>query len=343
MFDVLREAAVPCIGLCMGELGLISRVLGRKFGTMLTYAPADRAKETAPGQVLLDDMIGLYNYRSITSDTAVYGVIGNPVAHSISPHVHNAAFRALGINSVYVPFKVEGDVRNFIEACRGIPVTGYSITVPHKQDAMGALDEADSLCRKIGAVNTVVNHKGRLVGSNTDWTAAIEAIETALVGETLAGRRVALIGAGGTARAITFGLRTKGALTCIFNRTPERARDLAADAGCKWRPLEEIESAEADIIVNSTSVGMYPNVDETPVPASVFRREMIVFDAVYNPAETRLLREAKEAGCLTVSGLDMFVNQAAQQFKTWTEMNPPRELMETVVREQLISLEDSWP
>jgi len=340
MFDVLREAAVPCIGLCMGELGLISRVLGRKFGTMLTYAPMDRAKETAPGQVLLDDMIGLYNYRSITSDTAVYGVIGNPVAHSVSPHVHNAAFRALGINAVYVPFKVEGDVRNFIEASRGIPVKGYSITVPHKQDAMAALDEVDSLCRKIGAVNTVVNHKGRLVGSNTDWTAAIEAIETALIGETLAGRRVALIGAGGTARAIAFGLRAKGALTCIFNRTPERARDLAADAECKWRPLDEIESAEADIIINSTSVGMHPNVDETPVPASVFRRKMIVFDAVYNPAETRFLREAKEAGCLTVCGMDMFVNQAAQQFKTWTEMNPPRELMEAIVREQLVSLED---
>ncbi len=335
MFEVLRHASVPCIGLCMGEAGMISRILGRKLGTMLTYAPLDPAKPTAPGQVSLDDMVGLYNYRSINSDTQVYGVIGNPIAHSISPHIHNAAFRSLGINAVYVPFKVEGDVCNFIEAFRGLPVQGYSITIPHKQDAMRAMDEVDPVCRSIGAVNTVANRKGRLVGSNTDWTAAIEAIERGLDGEGLPGKRVALIGAGGTARAIAFGLKAKGANMCIYNRTVDRAAKLAEEVGCEWRGLDEIERLEADIIANSTSVGMHPNVDATPVPRSALRPDTVVFDAVYNPVWTRLLCDAEEVGCPTATGLEMFVNQAVQQFKTWTGLEAPRELMELVASEKL--------
>ena len=332
MLELVRHAAAPCIALCMGELGLITRVLGRKFGCLLSYAPLRSDRATAPGQITLDDLIGLYNYRAINTETQVYGVVANPIAHSMSPHIHNAAFRSLGINAVYVPFKVEGDVANFFDACRGMPVYGYSVTIPHKQAALRAVDEVDPISRKIGAVNTVVNRKGRLVGSNTDWSAAIEAIEGALAGAPLAGRRVALVGAGGTARAIAFGLRAKGADVCIYNRTPDRAAGLAADAACAWAPLEQLPSAEADVLVNSTSVGMYPNVDESPVPASVLKRNRVVFDAVYNPVWTRLLREAEQAGCVTVTGLEMFINQAAQQFKTWTGLTPPRELMEAVAR-----------
>jgi 3-dehydroquinate dehydratase/shikimate dehydrogenase len=335
MFDVLRHATVPCIGLCMGELGRVSRVLGRKFGAMLTYAPADPARGTAPGQIALDEIIGLYHYRSINSQTQVYGVVANPVVHSLSPHIHNAAFRSLGINAVYLPFQVESDVCNFVEAYRGIPVHGYSITIPHKQAALRAMDEIDPVCRQIGAVNTVVNHKGRLVGSNTDWTAAVAAIETALSGEPLAGKRVALIGAGGTARALAFGLRAKEAQTCIYNRTPEKARALAEEVGADWRPLADVDGLEADIVANTTPVGMMPDVESTPVPRSVLRPEMVVFDAVYNPVWTRLLRDADEVGCRTATGVEMFVNQAVQQFQTWTGLEAPRGLMETVVRERL--------
>ena len=339
MFDVIRAATVPCIGLCMGQLGKMSRILGRKFGAMLTYAPMDPAKATAPGQVPLDDMIGLYNYRAINSETKVYGIIGNPIGHSLSPHIHNAAFRSLGINAVYVPFKVEGDVCNFIDACRGIPVHGYSVTIPHKQGVLAAIEEADSASREIGAVNTIVNRKGRLAGSNTDWTAAISAIESALPEGGLAGKRVALIGAGGTARAIAFGLKAKGAATTIYNRTSDRAEKLAGEAGCEWRPMDDIGWVDADVIVNSTSLGMYPAVDATPVPRSALKPHMAVFDAVYNPVWTRLLCDADEAGCRTVSGLHMFVNQAALQFKVWTGLEAPRELMEAVTRERLAAAE----
>jgi len=339
MFDLLRGAALPCIALCMGELGMISRVLGRKFGAMLTYAPIDPQRSTAPGQVSLDDMIALYNYRSITSDAQVYGVIGNPLGHSISPHIHNAAFRSLGISAVYVPFKVEGDVVNFIEACRGLPVQGYSITIPHKEAAMRAMDEIDPIAKKIGAVNTVVNRKGRLNASNTDWTAATEAIESALEDGNLSGKRVALIGAGGSARAIAFGLKAKGAETCIYNRTVERAERLAREIGCGWRGLDDLADVEADVIANSTSVGMYPNVDATPVPRQALKPGMGVFDAVYNPVHTRLLCDAEECGCRIATGLQMFVNQAVQQFKTWTGLEAPRDLMEAVAREKLAVVE----
>ncbi len=336
MFEGLRHASVPCIGLCMGELGLMSRILGRKFGAMLTYAPMDPAKATAPGQVPLEDMIGLYNYRAVNSETQVYGVIGNPVAHSISPAIHNAAFRALGVNAVYVPFRVEGDVCNFIDACRGIPAQGYSITIPHKQAAMTALDEIEPICRKIGAVNTAVNRNGRLVGSNSDWTAAIGAIEAGLAGRGLAGKRVALVGAGGTARAIAFGLKAKGAVTCIYNRTPERARTLAEEVGCEWAALDALgPDLAAAVLANATSAGMYPDTDATSVPPSVLKPGMVVFDAVYNPVWTRLLCSAEEAGCTTVSGLEMFINQAVQQITTWTGREAPRELMEAVTREKL--------
>ena len=177
-----------------------------------------------------------------------------------------------------------------------------------------------------------MNRKGCLVGSNTDWTAAVAAIESELPDGGVGGKRVALLGAGGTARAIAFGLKARGATTTIYNRTSERAEKLAADVGCAWAPLDAIETADVDVIANSTSVGMYPIVDASPVPA-------VVFDAVYNPVWTRLLAEADKAGCRTVSGIHMFVNQAAEQFKTWTGLDAPRELMETVTRERLAALE----
>ncbi len=335
MFEVLRHAAKPCIGLCMGELGVISRILGRKFGSMLTFAPMNATQATAPGQLSLDELVGLYNYRSLNEETRIYGVIGNPIGHSISPHIHNAAFRSLGINAVYVPFRVENDVCNFIEAGRGMPVHGYSVTIPHKQQAMQAMDEVDPICRDIGALNTVVNRKGRLIGSNTDWSSATQAIESAMPGEGLPGQRVALVGAGGTARAIAFGLKHKGAKVCIYNRTPERARALAAEVQCEARSIEQLATADVAVIANSTSVGMFPNVDASPVPKEALRPGRVVFDAVYNPVHTRLLCEAAEAGCRTATGLQMFVNQAAQQFKIWTGLEAPHELMESVARERL--------
>ncbi len=348
IFDLLRAAKHPTIALCMGELGLISRVLGRKFGNVLTYASLRPGSESAPGQVTAAELRDLYRYKKIGAATPIYGVIANPVAHSMSPAIHNAAFEETGLDAVYVPLKVETDPVGFVKAFRALDVQGYSVTLPHKEAILPAMDEVDDLARRIGALNTVVNRNGRLVGTNTDVTAVVGALEEALSGDParrktgersrLDGKRVLLIGAGGAARAVAFGLVARGAKVMVANRTRERAVRLAQELGCDSCALSEIASYGADVLINATSVGMLPNVEETPVPASVLRKNMVVFDAVYNPPETRLIREAKTAGCRTISGIAWFVNQAAAQFELWTGKPAPREVMERVIRKKLGAL-----
>ncbi len=338
MFDLLQNAAVPTIGLCMGELGIISRILAPKFGGFLTFASLADGKESAPGQISAADMRNLYRVHKINRQTAIYGVIANPVAHSMSPAIHNAAFAAAGLNAVYVPLKVER-VEEFIREFRRLNVQGYSVTIPHKENAMKAVDEVDAFVRQIGALNTIVNRDGRLYGYNTDWQAAIGAVEKVMPpvvgGSPLRGKRVVLLGAGGTARAIAFGLKHKGAHTHILNRTVERAEQLASEVGCRWGPLENLERLECDVLINTTSIGMHPKVAETPAPAPLLRKGMVVFDAVYNPPVTRLLREAEAAGCLIASGVDMFVGQAAAQFELWTGRSAPADVMREVVLRRL--------
>jgi len=213
---------------------------------------------------------------------------------------------------------------------------GYSVTIPHKEAVIPLLDEIEPLARRIGAVNTIVTRDGRLCGSNTDWSAAVKAIEDALpAGESLRGRRVLLVGAGGAARAIAFGLIERGCRVTIANRTKERGVRLAADVGCTCVDLAAAGSVPYDVLVNGTSVGMHPNVDATPLAQGLLRPGALVFDSVYNPLQTRLLREARGAGCRTVDGLAMFVNQAAQQFELWTGAPAPRELMRAVVESRL--------
>ncbi|MGD1000462.1 MAG: shikimate dehydrogenase [Candidatus Brocadiia bacterium] len=280
--------------------------------------------------------------------TSIYGVIANPVAHSMSPAIHNAAFEEMGLHAVYVPLKVETDPVAFVKAFRSLDVQGYSVTLPHKEAILPAMDEVDELARKIGALNSVVNRNGRLLGTNTDVTAAVSALEEAFSDEparrkpgnrsSLSGKRILLIGAGGAARAVAFGLVELGAKVMVANRTRERAARLAQELGCDSCALSEIGSYGADVLINTTSVGMSPNVKETPAPASVLRKDMVVFDAVYNPPETRLIREAKAAGCRTITGIAWFVNQAAAQFELWTGKPAPREVMERVIRKKLGAL-----
>ena len=336
MFSMLRSTKHPTIALCMGEQGLISRILGRKFGNALTFASLAAGKESAPGQISAADLRDLYHYQRVGRDTAVYGVIGNPVAHSMSPAILNAAFREAGLNAVYVPFKVECDVVEFVNAFRELEVMGYSVTIPHKQRVITAMEEVDAVVEKTGAMNTVVNREGRLFGANTDLPGALKALENAAGGEdALRGKRVLLLGAGGAARALAFGLISRGASLVIANRTHERGVKLAGEVGCECCRLADIASCDADILVNTTAVGMYPKVEATPVPREALKPGMLVFDAVYNPPETRLLREAEEAGCKTVSGVAWFVNQAALQFELWTDLPAPRGVIERVLRERL--------
>ena len=352
MFRVLEAARKPTIAVTMGEHGGVSRVLGPKFGAFLVYAALEAGREAAPGQVPIGDLLDLYGFRRIGPATRVYGVIANPVAHSMSPAIHNAAFEHCGLDAVYLPFRVD-DPADFIPAYRELPVEGYSVTIPHKEAVIPLLHEVQPLAKRIGAVNTIVMRDGRLLGSNTDRSAAVRAIESGLRGGTgvppvahrpeacatgggvLAGKTVLLLGAGGASRAIAFGLAERGCRVVIANRTHARAVKLAADVGCEVVPLAEVGSVAYDILANSTSVGMYPKVDATPLDRALLRPDTLVFDSVYNPPETRLLREAKAAGCRTVKSLEMFVNQAVEQFELWTGVPAPRPLMRSVVAARL--------
>ena len=335
IFRVLRRAAKPTIAVTMGEHGHVSRVLGPKFGAFLVFASLEAGREAAPGQVPVADMLGLYGFRRIGPATRVYGVVANPVAHSMSPAIHNAAFAHCGIDAVYLPFRVD-DVADFIPAYAELPVDGYSVTIPHKEAVIPLLDEVQALAARIGAVNTLVARDGRLCGSNTDWSAAVAAIESGLPkGSALEGSRVLMIGAGGAARAIAFGLVERGCSLTIANRTHERAVRLAAEGGCTCVPLADAAGVAYDILVNGTSLGMHPKVEGTPLERSHLRPGALVFDSVYNPLETRLLREAKAVGCRTVNGLEMFVNQAVEQFELWIPRPAPRDVMRSVVAARL--------
>ncbi|MCP4267447.1 MAG: shikimate dehydrogenase [Candidatus Brocadiaceae bacterium] len=336
IFELIKSAKVPTISFCMGELGYISRILTSKFGGFLTFASLEKGKESAPGQLTVNELSKTFHFNDINKETKLYGIIGNPISHSMSPAIHNAAFAEKGFNNVYVPLKI-ADIGTFMKECRKIDFQGFSVTIPHKESVLPFLDDIDHTARKIGAINTIVNQSGKLTGYNTDCMAAVMGLEYSLkeTDETLSNKKVSIIGAGGAARAIAFGLKEKGCNITIFNRTIERAEKLSNEVKCKFESFEEIHKLDSDILINTTSIGMLPDINQTPVPKSILKEEMIVFDAVYNPIETRLLREANEKGCHTVNGLSMFINQAAEQFKLWTNIDPPIELMSKVVRKML--------
>jgi len=342
MFELLVSASAPTVALCMGEVGQISRVLGRKFGAAITYGSLDAGQESAPGQITAADLRALYRYQTIDQHTEIFGVIGRPVSHSMSPAIHNAAFDEAGINAVYVPFLVD-DVAAFLEAFREIAVRGYSVTLPHKEAALAACDEVDDAARRVGAINTVLAENGTLKGFNCDYAAVVTCLEKALGKRgrgrrsPLAGKRVAVVGAGGVARTVAFAASDHGAEVTIYNRTLKRGKALAGDVGDRSvaARLGDLAGADYDALVNCTPVGMTPDVDASPVPAEALRKGALVFDTVYTPLETRLIREARHAGCRTLTGLDMFITQAVHQFGLWTGQKAPRGLMRRVVTQRL--------
>jgi len=336
LFSLLRQADVPTIALAMGEAGLLSRVLQGRFGGHLTFTAPNGGQAAAPGQPELSDMLEMYRVHDIGPDTALYGVIANPVGHSLSPAMHNAAFREIGLDAVYLPLLVE-EPRSFIQSFVPLGFRGFSVTIPHKQAVMAVLDEVEPLAQRIGAVNTVVVRDGRLCGYNTDVAGALRSIEETLpAGISLDGMNALLIGAGGLGRALAFGLTDAGARLTIANRSFERAQQLAAEVGAEAVPLDRLADLKPDLLLQTTSVGMSPNVGESVVPYEMLRPGLIVYDAVYNPLQTRLLREAEQARCLTISGLGHFVNQGARQFELWTGRPAPREVMRQAVLQRLI-------
>ena len=250
----------------------------------------------------------------INAHTELYGIIGNPVRHSLSPVIHNGAFRRMGLNAVYLAFEVNR-LKEAVSGIRELGIRGLSVTIPFKTEILPYLDATEGVAGKIRAVNTLAVVGHRLVGYNTDCSGALEALEEKV---DLKGRKVILLGAGGAARAIGFGLKEKGCEVVIFNRSVDRAEFLARELRCRYHPLSSIKEMDGDLLINATSVGMVPLDGESPVPKEVLREAMVVMDIVYWPLKTRLLRDAGERGCVTIDGLEMLARQGAAQLDIWT-------------------------
>jgi shikimate dehydrogenase len=259
----------------------------------------------------------------INGHTKVYGILGRPVTHVLSPALHNAAFRELGINAIYVAFPV-ADISQAVAGLRGLGIAGVSVTIPFKVEVIPLLDASDRQASRIGAVNTIINDQGRLVGHNTDWQGAVAALKTKTA---IAGEHFLILGAGGAARAITFGILEEGGRVTVADRDPFRARALALEWGVEAIPLREVEGCPAPILVNATPVGMTPDVEGLVIAPDLLSRFKLVMDAVYRPLATRLLKEAQARGCATVNGLQMLVNQATMQFRLFTGREVPVEVM----------------
>jgi len=328
------------VGACMGEQGLLSRILGIRAGTAFTFGSAGQGKETAPGQPTYRELRDFYRVEQIESVTKVYGIAGDPVSHSMSPWVMNAAFRRENVNAVYLPLHARS-IEDLLSTTTDLPLDGMSVTMPYKQAVVEHLDNSDVLTQKTGACNTIVRGKdGRLFGFNTDIYGIIAAIEPRV---TLQGARVLVLGAGGAARAAVFGLRAKGAEVSILNRTPATAQALAKESGSKVVKRSDLPKLAFEMIFNATPVGMAGD-KHTPLEENELNAPW-VFDSVYNPIETPLLKLAQAKGCGTISGAEMFVHQAARQFEIWTGKPAPIDVMRQVLLRQLGALgtENSAP
>lgn len=328
--DALRVLALckgrrDVIAVPMGEIGLPARVLALAHGSALAYAAV--GEKTAPGQLTLDEMKNLYRADKLDRQTKVYGVIGNPVSHSLSPLMHNTGFIARKLNAVYLPFLVK-DLHDFLGAIKPLNIAGFSVTLPWKERILRHLDDCDPLAEKIGAVNTVVvRRNGKLYGCNTDYVGVLRALERRV---RLRGSRVLLYGAGGVARAVAFALAQGGAIVCVCSRRPEQARQLARAVRGVVVERPNLRREFFDAIVNCTPVGMHPRTNVSPLRANELNCRL-VFDTIYRPMRTRLLQLAERRGIETVSGIEMFIAQGVAQWGIWTESRAPEAAMRKAV------------
>jgi len=339
MLQLMRGSKVPTVGLCMGDIGIPTRILAGKFGAPFTYATFHHERTLAPGQLSYQQMTEIYHYDRVDADTEVFGVVADPIGHSLSPLIHNAAFQHLNLNKVYLPFRVpREDLPQFIDDAPELGVKGLSVTIPHKETVVKKLTQADGAVRGIGAANTVVFDGPARLGYNTDYRAAMASIEDAMMAKSDAdpnpfhGKTALVLGAGGAGMALTYGLLRREAQVVVADGLPQRAAQLAARFNCRSVDWALRHSISADLLLNCTPVGMHPNVDETPYDKHYLRPSMLVFDAVYNPENTLLIKEARSRNCTVVSGVDMFVRQACLQFQLFTGQDGPADLMRDVIR-----------
>ena len=344
-------AKSPTIAIAMGEIGAFTRILGPKFGAPFTYAGFNPERVFAAGMLPFKVLKKDYAFNEIDTKTEIYAVIGDPIEQSLSPAVHNAGFRQLGLNKVMVPILVpNGELPAFFKESQWLDIKGCSVTIPHKEAIVPLLQNKEGSVERTGTCNTVIfQEDGKRVGYNTDYRAAMDSLEQAMGGregeeETsspLFDKQVLILGAGGVARSIAFGLARRGAHVTITNRHDERATRLAEETGGRTVSWSMRASNILDVVINATPVGMYPNVDDTPLPPSAFsRKEMLVFDTIYHPENTMMLKLARERGCQTVTGVDMFLRQAALQFKLYTGQDAPVELMHEVLKRKLLPIRD---
>jgi len=356
LFDLLAHRERPMIALAMGEHGLMSRILAPKFGAFLTFASLRPSATTAPGQPTITDLLNLYRFRSIKPSTAVYGVVGSPVSHSLSPRLHNAGFETTGHDGVYLPFPIapgfESLKATLLELIHHptLNLRGLSITLPHKEDIVRLAREQgwtlDDVSAGISAANTVSIERGEsgdatnISVSNSDVPAIAQSLAEA-VGDPR-GKRIAILGAGGVAKAAAHALRS--ATLTIFNRTLSRAQELAdsipSAAAATLSDSHLLSASPFDLIINCTPLGMKdgPAPDASPLPPELLPTlspQTLVVDTIYIPLETPFLRAAREAGLRTIPGVSMFVNQAAAQFTRWTGAPAPSRLFERLVREHV--------
>ncbi|WP_031497200.1 shikimate dehydrogenase [Bryobacter aggregatus] len=322
---------VPMILLAMGEVGFATRVLCNSHGGIYTYAAPNAVEGTAAGQVGARLLRQLYRIDKLTKSAKIYGVVADPVRHSLSPTVHNRAFQARRLDAVYLPFLVKPtQLKDFLTLCENLPVQGFSVTLPHKQRIMRYLDVIDPLARRIGAVNTVWKKAGKWRGTNTDAAAVTQPLGKRI---KLNRSTVLLVGNGGAARGAAFALADAGAKVVISGRNPDRVRALSKMCGAEPLLREQLNGKKFDALVHATPMGMWPNVKDCffdgAIPADV------TFDMVYNPLETELLRRAKSQGGEVIPGLEMFLTQAAQQFEIWMGESAPHSVMEKAALEAL--------
>jgi 3-dehydroquinate dehydratase/shikimate dehydrogenase len=334
------DTEVPTLAFCMGDMGIPSRILAGKYGAPLTYAAFHSDRAVAPGQLSFDQMRNIYHYDDINPYTEVYGVIADPVAHSLSPAIHNAAFRELKMDRVYIPFRVPREnLEEFTNYARQFNVKGLSVTIPHKEAIVPLCTTTDNFVDHTGAANTVVIDGYERHGFNTDAQAVLDSIDSTLGRggdvDVLTGRSALVLGAGGVAKAVCYALRSRNVNVTVAARTFPRAEELARKWQGKAVEWWDRHSFMPDLIINCTPLGMHPNVNETPYDAEHLNRSTIVFDTVYNPEQTLLIRDARKKECRVVTGVDMFVRQAAHQFKLFTGEEAPIDLMRDVMRKSI--------
>jgi len=314
------------VGLCMGEQGIISRVLGVRAGSIFTFAAVSADRRTAPGQVTAQQLRSIYRIEQVDAATRVYGVAGDPIEHSLSPVIMNTALRRENVNAVYLALHAK-TLKDLLHCVREIPIHGLSITMPYKTVILEHLDNTDAHTSKIGACNTVVRGQdGKLYGFNTDVAGVVRPLEQRTI---LQGAKVLVLGAGGAARAAVFGVKERGAEVWILNRSAARAQKLARQAKVRILKRAELRKSAFDIIINATPVGM-GSTRACPLKDDEIQAK-VVFDMVYDPVETRLLQVARAKGITVIPGLEMFVHQAARQFEIWTGKPAPWDEMLRVV------------